>query len=74
MSLWDVAHQETIATFAGDVWSVTFSPDGTLLAYLENSESFPSEITSTVKLWDVAQQKTIATVGEHVGTILLHCC
>ena len=64
-----MASQETITTFTRDVWSVTFSPDGTLLAYLENSESFPSEITSTVKLWDVAQQKTIANVGEHVGIL-----
>ena len=50
MRLWDVARQETITTFTGDVWSVTFSPNGRLLAYLENSESFPYEITSTVKI------------------------
>ena len=69
MRLWDVARQETITTFTGDVWSVTFSLDGSLLAYLENSESFPHEITSTVRLWDVAQQKTIANVGEHIGIL-----
>ena len=69
MMLWDVAKQETITTFTGDVWSVTFSPDGRLLAYLENSELFPYEPTSTVKLWDVGQQKTIANVGEHLGIL-----
>ena len=69
MRLWDVEKQETITTFTGDVWSVTFSPDRTLLAYLEHSELFPSELTSTVKLWDVAQEKTIANVGEHIGIL-----
>ena len=50
VKLWDVASGEPIASLGGhtgEVWSVTFSPDGTMLA------SAGGTFDNRVKLWDV---------------------
>ena len=41
----------------GEVWSVTFSPDGSTLASVAND--------NTIKLWDVATRQNIATLEGH---------
>ena len=61
--LWDVATRRTIAILDTDrnerVNSVSFSPDGTMLASGSNDG---------VKLWDVATRRTIATL-EHQSSV-----
>jgi len=65
VKLWDVKTKENIATLEGHtgiVVSVSFSPDGTLLAstdivFDENDDL----LSSTVKLWDVKTKENIAT-------------
>ena len=56
MKLWDVATKQNIATLqhTGYVRSVSFSPDGTLLA------SGGGRFDGEVKLWDVATHENIA--------------
>ena len=61
--LWDVAAQEEVASLEGHtdrVASVSFSPDGALLASSGGSNDDP-----TVRLWDAATQAQIATLGGH---------
>ena len=60
LSLWDVSTGENIATLEGHgdlVWSVAFSPDGTLLA--------SGSMDKMVKLWDVATGENLATFEGH---------
>ena len=59
--LWDVVTQMTIATlegYTGNVNSVSFSPDGTMLAIVGS--------WFEIGLWDVATRRTIATLEGHV--------
>ena len=63
IKLWDVGRRETIATLeghTGGVQSISFSPDGTLLA------SASLDTVNAVKLWEVATGKTITTLEGHV--------
>lgn len=56
--LWDVAKREVIATLeghTGDVNSVTFSPDATLLASASSWDG-------AVKLWDVATHEIVTSL------------
>ena len=65
VKLWDVETKQNIATLEGHLGlgaSVSFSPDGTLLAstdivFDENDDI----VSSTIKLWDVGTQQNIAT-------------
>ena len=66
VKLWDVASGEPIATLGGhtgEVWSVTFSPDGTMLA------SAGGTFDNTVKLWDVETNTNIATLEGHTDVV-----
>ena len=63
IQLWDVATHTNIATFEAHtdvVWSMSFSPDGTLLA---------SSSVGEVKLWDVATKENIATLEGHTDVV-----
>ena len=64
VKLWDVATRTNIATLQGHTGrchSVSFSPDGTLLA--SGSDD------GTVKLWDVATRTNIATLEGHTESV-----
>ena len=64
MRLWDVAQGRQVRVLAGhteQVESVSFSPDGTLLA----SASWDL----TVKLWDMASGQELASLTGHTGWI-----
>ena len=66
LRLWDVAAQTEVASFEGHpdpVGSVSFSPDGSLLA---SAGRWPD---LTVKLWDVATQSQVATLSGHANEI-----
>ena len=64
-NLFDVSTQRNvIATLEGHtswVYSVAFSPDGSILA--------SASADGTVKLWDVRTKTTIATLEEHTGRV-----
>ena len=57
---------EPIATIEGGganaVWSVSYSPNGTMLA--SGSED------GTIKLWDVATRQNIATIEGHMDDVI----
>ena len=57
VELWDVATRTNIATLQVIATSVSFSPDGTLLA--------SGTLDGTVELWDVATKQNIATLQGH---------
>ncbi len=64
VKLWDVSTRDSIFTLEGystPVSSVSFSPDGTLLA----SGSFGG----TVRLWDVSTRRNIATLEGHTSIV-----
>ena len=64
VELWDVETHTIIATLEGHadvIWSLSFSPDGTLLA--AGSED------NTVKLWDVEKHTNITTLEGHAAHI-----
>ena len=53
--------QDTLKGHADVVWSVSFSPDGTLLASGSGN--------GTIKLWDVAMGTPTAVIGEHTAEV-----
>ena len=66
VKLWDVASGEPIASLGGhtgEVWSVMFSPDGTMLA------SAGGTFDNTVKLWDVGSDEPIASLEGHMDVV-----
>ena len=66
VKLWDVASGEPIASLGGhtgEVWSVAFSPDGTMLA------SAGGTFDNTVKLWDVDSAEPTASLKGHADVV-----
>ena len=63
VELWDVATRTNIATLQVIATSVSFSPDGTLLA--------SGSRDGTVKLWDVETKQNIATLRWAYGCVCL---
>ena len=66
VKLWDVTSGEPIASLGGhtgEVWSVTFSPDGTMLA------SGGGTFDNTVKLWDVDSGEPIVSLEGHMDVV-----
>ena len=64
--LWDIATQTELATLEGhtdQVTSVSFSPDGALLA------SAGGWSDPTVRLWDAETQTEVATLRGHTGEV-----
>ena len=64
--LWDVANQTEVVTLEGHthwVISVSFSPDGVLLASTGGWED------PTVRLWDAATQTEVATLRGHTSEV-----
>ncbi len=62
--LWDTARKEQITTLdedLGDVFSVSFSPDGRLIA--------SGSIDGTILLWDIATGNTATLEGQAVSSI-----
>ena len=59
VNLWDVTTQRNIATLkhTSNVWSLAFSPDGTILA--------SGTVNGMIKLWDVAMQREMFTFEAH---------
>ena len=68
VKLWNVGTGENIATLEGheeEVWSMAFSPDGTVLATGDGGQS----INGKVRLWDVETGENIATLEGHEGYV-----
>ena len=66
VKLWDVASGEPIASLGGhtgEVWSVTFSPDGKKLA------SVGGTFDNRVKLWDVASGEPIISLEGYMDVV-----
>jgi WD40 repeat protein len=66
--LWDLAGKKERATLKAhksDVWSLTFFPDGKILASGDGDWDQPGE----VKFWDVATGQERATL-RHTGEVL----
>ena len=66
LRLWDVATQTEVASFGGrtdPVSTVSFSPDGSLLASAGRSPDL------TIKLWDVATQSQVAKLSGHTNGV-----
>ena len=64
VQLWDVVSRQQVATLQGDaaeVSSVSFSPDGTLLA-VGAGRSDEEAWVNLVQLWDVASRQQVATL------------
>ena len=60
IKLWDVTTKQLIATLGGHrggVFSVAFSPDGTILASTGAYDDSP------IKLWDITTKQPIATLS-----------
>ena len=70
VSLWDVASRQRVATFPLNninlFYSISFSPDGTLLATAEAGADSREE-KYTVSLWNVASRRQIATLQSGGG-------
>jgi WD40 repeat protein len=69
INLWDVKSKSLITTLSGQtypVYSVSFSPDGSLLA----SGNFDNTIRLyTIKLWDVKSRSLITTLEGHTEDV-----
>ena len=71
--LWDVETQKEIASarkHIGKVNSVSFSPDGALLASAGDFSTANGEEDRTIRLWDAATLEEIGTLRGHEGRIL----
>ena len=72
VKLWNVSTKENVATLEGHtrrVSSVSFSPDGTILASGADDSETHCRRDRTVKLWDVAARTNIATLEGHTNKI-----
>ncbi len=71
--LWHVETQKEIASarkHIGKVNSVSFSPDGTLLASAGGFSTANGEEDRTIRLWDAATLQEVGTLRGHEGRIL----